>query len=211
MSPAPKVDGRIMTIAEFEPEYMIRALQSYLQSAITSSSAAVGRSLAQLPMLERTMIEVSARCQNVVALEALLRSIQAPDHPLLLDEKRKPAIEIEDSDEDEDTVGGKKNNLLDPLLHSLDTSSLASYFWRSLASSLSGRVSEVLSRGGVSARTLRSQKEMVRNEIRECVLRGSKMPQGVLGKGSGTGEQVVGNWEREAAVMVGAVIGALGR
>ena len=36
------------------------------------------------------------------------------------------------------------------------------------------------------------------------------MPQSALG-GSGGKEEVVGNWEREAAVMVGSVIGAFGR
>jgi Golgi transport complex subunit 5 len=211
LSPAPKIDGQKMKHKDFEPDYMLRALQSYLQSAITSSSAAIGRALSQLPLLERTMIEVSARCQNIVALEALLRSIQAPVHPLLqnIASNAKAGMDIAE-EEIEDVPHEDEDNLLDPLLHSLDTSSLPSYFWRSLASSLTARVQDIVNRGGVSARTLRTQKDMVRAEIRECVLRGSKMPQSVLGTGSG-GEEVIGNWEREAAVMVGSVIGALGR
>ncbi|RMZ83322.1 hypothetical protein DV737_g1711, partial [Chaetothyriales sp. CBS 132003] len=84
LSPAPRIDGAKMSECDFEPEYLLRALQSYLQSAITSSSAAIGRALAQLPLLERTMVEVSARCQNVIALETLLGGITAPSHPLLL-------------------------------------------------------------------------------------------------------------------------------
>lgn len=210
LSSAPKLDGQKMKEDDFEPDYMLRALQSYLQSAITSSSAGIGRALAQLPALERTMIEVSARCQNIVALEALLRGIEAPTHPLL----RPAAISQDDAqgfDADvENAQDEKRGNLLNPLLQSLDTASLPSYFWRSLASSLTPRVQEILSRGGVSARTLRTQKDMVRNEIRECVLRGSKMPQSVV-DGAGGKEEVVGSWEREAAVMVGSVIGAFGR
>ena len=210
LSPAPKIDGQRMNEQDFEPDYMLRALQSYLQSAITSSSAAIGRALGQLPALERTMIEVSARCQNILALEALLRSIRAPTHPLLKPPETNRHV-TEDLDDDTGTEEGKKGNLLDPLLQALDTSSLPSYFWRSLASSLSSRVQDILTRGGVSARTLRTQKDFVRSEIRECVLRGSKMPQSLLGTGPGGKEEIVGNWEREAAVMVGSVIGALGR
>jgi hypothetical protein len=211
LSPAPRIDGKNMQKADFEPDYLLRALQSYLQSAITSSSAAIGRSLAQLPSLEKTLIDVSARCQNIVALEALLRSVQAPKHPLL----QEPAHQNEDYDEIEeddavDLAEERKDNLLDPLLLSLDTASLPSYFWRSLASSLSARVQEILHRGGISARTLRSQKENVRGELQECVLRGSKMPASVSGNATGK-EEIVGNWEREAAVMVGAVVGVLGR
>ncbi|RMZ81422.1 hypothetical protein DV738_g2333, partial [Chaetothyriales sp. CBS 135597] len=83
LSPAPRIDGAKMTQTDFEPEYLLRALQSYLQSAITSSSAAIGRALGQLPLLERTTVEVSARCQNIVVLETLLGRITAPAHPLL--------------------------------------------------------------------------------------------------------------------------------
>lgn len=78
---------------------------------------------------------------------------------------------------------------------------------------------DILARGGVSARTLRSNRERLRDELRACVLRGSQMPVGSLSKvgnadvevdeGGGGGPLVVGNWEREAAVMVGAVVGAL--
>lgn len=212
LSPAPKLDGQMMKEADFEPDYMLRALQSYLQSAITSSSAAIGRALSQLPMLERTMIEVSARCQNVVALEAILRDTYPPKHPLV--QSMLAGVDEEPEEQFEAGLGTQqdsKDSFLDLLLHALDTSSLPSYFWRSLASSLSTRVQEILNRGGVSARTLRTQKETVRSEIRECVLRGSRLPQSVLGTGPGATEEVVGNWEREAAVMVGSVVGLLGR
>ena len=182
-------------VADFQPELLLRTLQHYLHTALTSSSASIGRALSTLPTLERTLLEVSARCQNIVALESLLAAIKPPMHPFL--DKAATA------DESSSDV-----NLLQPLLHSLDTASLPSYFWRSLASSLSPRVQDILTRGGVSARTLRSNRDRVRDEIRQCVLQGSQMPSGVVGRGGG---QVVGNWEREAAVMVGSVVGALGR
>jgi len=63
---------------------------------------------------------------------------------------------------------------------------------------------EIMNRGGVSARTLKSNRNGVREAIRECVVRGSQAPSGVKGtEGS--------NWEREVAVMVGSVVGTLGR
>lgn len=59
-----------------------------------------------------------------------------------------------------------------------------------------------MARGGVAARALKGARERVREGVRECVLRGSRSP----GVGAGKGE-----WEREAAVMVGSVVGGLGR
>ncbi|TKX21150.1 putative golgi transport complex subunit 5 [Elsinoe australis] len=90
--------------------------------------------------------------------------------------------------------------LLPLLLHSLDTSSLPSYFWRTLASGMTARVMEILGRGGVSARTLRSNKDRVASLIRECVLNSSKATDGEAQK-----------FDREAAVMVGSVVGVMGR
>ena len=221
LSPAPRIDGHKMKKHDFEPEYLIRALQAYLQTAITSSSASIGRALGQLPNLDRALLEASARCQNVIALEVLLRGVSAPEHPLL-----QPAIPItnldslnitDDSDSEEDDImtpskQAASENFLTLLLHAFDTASLPSYFWRSLASSLSTRVQEILSRGGVAARTLRSQRDAVRTEIRECVLRGSRLPRTVaLTSATSKADEVVGNWEREAAVMVGSVVGLLGR
>ena len=177
------------TLETFQPSLLLNALQDYLQTALKSSLASLARSLAQLPSLERTLLEVSARCQNIVALETLLESIKPPSHPLL------------DSGEE----GTKRiTNFLQPLLQALDTSSLPSYFWRSLASSLSPKVQEIMQRGGVSARTLRTRKDGVRDAIRESVNRGSQLPGAPLSKGKVV---TAGNWEREAAVMVGAVLG----
>lgn len=185
----------------FQPDLLIKALQDYLQTALKSSLASLTRSLATLPTLDRTLVEISARCQNIVALEALLESIKPPPHPLLSRVSRSP------SDGTSDAPPGIPN-FLSPLLHSLDTASLPSYFWRTLASALSPRVQEILNRGGVSARTLRSNKDGVREKLRGCVDRGSRLPEGL---GLGRGKEVVGGWEREAAVMVGAVVGVLGR
>lgn len=221
LSPAPRINGEKMARKDFEPEYLIRALQGYLQTAITSSAASIGRALGQLPTLDRALLEASARCQNVVALEVLLRGISAPDHPLLRAEDSDGSVKNiadEDSDEEDDEVSDStlqsSDIFLTILLNALDTASLPSYFWRSLASSLAPRVSDILNRGGVAARTLRSQRDAVRAEIRDCVLRGSRMPRNVAVGNSGAAakaEEAANNWEREAAVMVGSVLGPLGR
>lgn len=200
----------------FEPTYLISILQDYLRRAITASLAGLTSALTTLPKLERTLLEVSARCQNIVALEILLGGLKPPEHPLLSPNR---------SDSTNGLVGTNGTSaaihtttipetLLTPLLTSLDTSSLPSYFWRSMASQLSSRVQKIVRDGGVSARTLRSNKDRVRDAIRGCVNRGSTLPGSVggLAKGrEGTKDVMVGNWEREAAVMVGAVVNALGR
>jgi hypothetical protein len=191
---SPVKDGA--TLSSFEPTLVISSLQEYLQTALKSSLAALTRSLATLPTLDRTLAEVSARCQNIIALESLLSSISPPAHPGL-------------TTEDTERSNGTSSNFLQPLLQSLDTSSLPSYFWRSLASNLSPRVQEILSKGGVSARTLRANKDRVREAVRTCVDRGSQLP-GSAGRRRGAGMDGR-SWEREAAVMVGAIIGPISR
>ncbi|KAK5126340.1 hypothetical protein LTR85_010576 [Meristemomyces frigidus] len=191
------------TLASFEPTLLISALQTYLQTALTSSLAALTRALATLPTLDRTLLEISARCQNIVALEALLESIKPPSHPLLAPSTTTQTSTTGDTD--------AILNFLQPLLRHLDTSSLPSYFWRTLAGQLSARVSEILARGGVSARTLRTNRDRVREMVRECVDRGSQLPVSALALGGRPEGDKAGNWEREAAVMVGSVIGPLQR
>ena len=182
--------SRTTTLKSFEPRLLITALQDYLSTAIKSSAASLGRSLATLPTLDRTLLEISARCQNIVALEALLESIKTPSHPFFGSQGSSSAA-----------PATAATNFLDPLLNALDTSSLPSYFWRTLASNLSPRMQEILQKGGVSLRTLRTNKEHVREKLRRCVDQGSQLPNGVtVGKGK------VVTWEREAAVMVGAVM-----
>ncbi|KAL9625552.1 MAG: hypothetical protein Q9160_000265 [Pyrenula sp. 1 TL-2023] len=162
---------------------LLSTLTTYLSNALTSSLSSLTRSLSTLSSntLPRTLLEASTRCQNIVALETLLST-----HPM---------------------------SLLPRLLTHLDTSSLPSYFWRSLAAGLEPRVAEIVNRGGAQARLLKKEKDRVRESLRECVLRGSQMPKGVEigGRGGGEGGFVVGGWEREAAVMAAAVLGALGR
>ena len=209
LSPTPSTT---IPAGDFEPELLLATLKGYIHSSLTSSLAALSRALSMLPTLDRALHEVSSRCQHIVALEALLETVKPPPHPFLsLSSPSSPA---------KSSPPSKKppTNLLQPLHTYLDTPSLPSYFWRSLASALSPRVHDILARGGVSARTLRSNRERLRDELRACVLRGSQMP-GHLSKvgnagaevdeGGGGGPLVVGNWEREAAVMVGAVVGAL--
>ena len=177
----------LVTLHLLSPQLLLSALQSYLRTSLTSSLASIARALANLPNLDRTLLEVSARCQNIVALEALLETVKAPSHPTNQTESGSSEL----------------SNFLQPLLAALDTSSLPSYFWRSLAEGLAGRVSDLVARGGLNARTLRSQRDRVRESIRDCVFKGSQGPGGARGR--------EGAWEREAAVMVGSVIGALGR
>ena len=177
----------LVTLHLLSPQLLLSALQSYLRTSLTSSLASIARALANLPNLDRTLLEVSARCQNIVALEALLETVKAPSHPINKTQ----------------SGGSELSNFLQPLLAALDTSSLPSYFWRSLAEGLAGRVSDLVARGGVNARTLRSQRDRVRESIRDCVFKGSQGPGGARGR--------EGAWEREAAVMVGSVIGALAR
>ena len=176
---------------DFQPPLLLSALQTYLQTALTSSLASLARALGTLPTLPRTLLEVAARCQNIVALEPLLESIKPPT--ALLPSHNRDSIGVS-------AAGAATANLLQPLLAALDTASLPSFFWRSLASGLAGRVQEIVNRGGVSARTLRSQREKVRESIRDCVVRGSQGAKGGQG-----------GWEREVGVMVGSVLGPLGR
>jgi hypothetical protein len=193
------------SVETFEPTLLISALQSYLQTALTSSLASIARALATLPTLERTLLEVSARCQNIVALEALLESIKPPPHPMFANSEMTTTTGNANGE-----PSTRTSNFLAPLLRHLDTSSLPSFFWRSLAGQLTAKVQEILARGGVSARTLRTNRDRVRDAIRECVDRGSQLPVSGLSQTRKDGGKV-GNWEREAAVMVQSVVGPLHR
>ncbi|KAL1854239.1 Conserved oligomeric Golgi complex subunit [Paecilomyces lecythidis] len=232
LSPAPRPKT---PASEYRPELLLSTLQGYMHTSLTTSLTALTKSLTMLPTLERTLIEISARCQDIVALETILGTLRPPQHPLLeshttpkeppttvppTEKQLQPPNDQAQSSATATTSSTTTDNLLQPLLQSLDTSSLPSYFWRSLASSLRSRVHDIVSRGGVSARTLKSNADRLRSELRECVLRGSQLPAaGVLGRDKGFSSKrdasekpvVVGNWEREAAVMVGAVVNTLGK
>ncbi|MCJ1326429.1 hypothetical protein MMC10_003093 [Thelotrema lepadinum] len=199
----------------FQPTLLLNALQTYLQTALTSSTASLARALASLPTLPRALTEVSARCENIVALESLLASIAPPTHPLLpetnhdtttpeTDNANPPALSA--LKQQQQNQQQQPPNLLLPLLAALDTSSLPSFFWRSLAGQLSPKVSEILGRGGVAARALRGQRERLRESIREAVLRGCEGAKSGSGSSSGNAS---GGWEREVGVMVGGVVGAI--
>jgi len=179
---------------DFQPELLLSTLHGYVQNTAAASLNNLSRALSMLPTLERTLPDISARCQDLFALEAILSVIRPPAHPSLPQQSPEP-----------------KTNLLKHLLASLDASSLPSYFWRSLASSLSGRVQEIIHRGGVSARTLRSNRDRLKTEIRDCVLRGSQLPPTAVGMEKQSAAEGQGNWEREAAVMVSSVVGVLER
>jgi hypothetical protein len=204
---SPVKPGSKTTPETFTPTLLLSALTTYLQTALTSSLASLTRALATLPTLDRTLLEIAARCQNIVALESLLSTTYAPSHPFLQTPTPTKASAQQ----------AQPDSLLPSILSHLDTSSLPSYFWRSLASQLSSRVQAILDRGGVSARTLRSNKEKIRDAVRDCVDRGSRLPQaagltGGIKDGQGLATLAVRkNWEREAAVMVGSIVGVMGR
>lgn len=196
--------------ADFHPELLLSTLQGYIQTTTVASLNNLSRGLTMLPSLDRTLPEITARCQDIHALEAILSTIKAPSHPSLPQPQEQTSSSS--SSPSPPSSDSKPTSLLTPLLTSLDTPSLPSYFWRSLASSLSPRIQEIIHRGGVSARTLRSNRDKLKREIRECVLRGSQLPQSALGVGMEKRDQGQNqNWEREAAVMVSAVVGVLER
>ncbi|KAI2705702.1 hypothetical protein CBS147317_2654 [Penicillium roqueforti] len=206
LSPLPKGAS---TAADYKPELLLSTLQGFMHTAIMTSVNALARALTQLPIMNQTLADTSARCQDIVALESILKNIRPPPHPLLA----STATSDEPAPESQ-TAASNKYNLLQPLLQALDTTSLPSYYWRSLASSLAPRVQDIVNRGGVSSRTLRSNRDRLRVEIKECVLRASQVSATSLlaEKGRpGTDTVVVGNWEREAAVMVSSIVGSLGR
>jgi hypothetical protein len=210
LSPVPSSSTTITTTKgtrTFEPTLMLAALQEYLQTQLKSSLASLARALAQLPTLDRTLLEISARCQNIVALQSLLETTKAPSHPLLASPSPSPSPATLPASESPSL----QTNLLQPLLQALDTSSLPSYFWRTLASNMANRVQDLMNRGGVSARTLKSNKDKVRDLVRECVNRGSQFPGGSSAasvKGVSSSSAIV-TWEREAAVMVSSIVGQI--
>ncbi|KAL8680425.1 MAG: hypothetical protein Q9186_003385 [Xanthomendoza sp. 1 TL-2023] len=183
-----RTTSALLTLQLLNPRLLIAALQTYLRASLTSSLTSMGKALNNLPTLDRTLLEVSARCQNIMALESLLAATKPP--------QTTPPDSIAQVQE-------HLTNLLEPLLAALDTSSLPSFFWRSLAEGLGPRVADLVARGGVTARALRGQRDRVKDSVRDCVLRGSQSP--------GDPTRQAGAWEREAAVMVGSVTGALGR
>lgn len=224
LSPATKAGSNSTSRDGFDAEYLIMALQTYLQNAVSSSAASIARGLSQLPNLDRACSEVSGRCQNVVGFEVMLAQVTVPEHPSFKQEQQSDAqrdvedeldeqdiddieVELKELDLREQADMEQRTSVLELLLKSLDTNSLVSYFWRSLASNLTSRVQEIMNRGGVTARTLKSNRDMVRDEIRDCVARGSKTPTGLTEARSSS----IANWEREAAVMVQSVIGPLNR
>ncbi|EFQ27387.1 hypothetical protein CGRA01v4_04462 [Colletotrichum graminicola] len=179
-APAHKTD-------RWAPQLLLAALEGYLRSALQSSIASLSRSLTQFSTLERTFAEISARCQNVVALELVLESTKLPTHLLVAAPERQ-------------------TNMLQPLLAHLETGSLPSYFWRTMAGSLGPRVQEIVNRGGHAGRSLRDSRVTIVDAMRDCVVKGCQMPRALKGKTRGEG-----NWDREAAVMVGSVLNNLGR
>lgn len=180
-------------LEKWTPRFLLQALESYIRTALQSGVTTLSRSLGQLPTLDKSLAEVTAKCQNIVSLEIVLEATKTPSHPLL-----PPGAQ---------QLG--QVPLLQSLLAHLETSSLPSYYWRTMAGSLTGRVQDIVNRGGVVARTLKSNKTSVGEAIRQAVARGCQPPN-ALSAARGK-DKAPGNWDREIAVMTGSVLNNLGR
>lgn len=177
---------------KWTPRLLVQALDTYIRSSLQTSITTLARSLGQLSSLDRALAEVTIKCQTIVALELVLEGLKPPSHPLL--------------------QGSHQSHLpsfLQPLLAQLETGSLASYFWRTMAGSLSTRVQDIVNRGGAVARTLKASKNNVGDSIRQAVNRGSQLPTAFAGPKAKAKADT--NWDREIAVMVGSVVNNLGR
>lgn len=204
-------------LSEFQPQLMIASCDAYIRAALSASSASLARALAALSTLPRVLTEVSARCQNVSALEKLLASTTPPEHALLLTShdslenhggtKNSTSSAQELLQNSHNGTQDRPKTLLTPLLDALDTTSLPSYFWRSLAGDVSHRVTDLMGRGGVGARQLRASRDRLRDSLREAVLRGCE---GALAHDR-TATAGTSVWEREVGVMVSSVLGPIGR
>lgn len=175
---------------KWAPRLLLQNLETYIRSSLQTSITVLSRALGQLPTLDKALLEVSSKCQNIIALEMVLESAKPPAHPLL-----PVSTQI------------AQPNFLQPLLSHLETGSLPSFFWRSMAGGLAGRVQDIVNRGGVVARTLRTNKANVGDTIRQAVIKGCQPPNALAG---GKGKlKTDGNWDREVAVMVGSVVNNL--
>jgi hypothetical protein len=201
---------------KWTPGLLVQALEEYVRTAVQSSVAGMARGLGQLPTLERALGEVVGRCQNVVALEMVLEATRPPGHPLLTPPVLPPQPQATpdgaaESATERAHVYTPPPNLLQPLLSHLETGSLASFFWRTMAGSVSTRVQEMMSRGGVAARTLKTNKTAVGDAIREAVAAGSAVPSSLAGLSKRGKAKEEKRWDMETAVMVGSVVNNLGR
>ncbi|KAF3192199.1 hypothetical protein TWF225_000461 [Orbilia oligospora] len=198
-------------------------ITSYLQSQLTTSLASISRSLTTLSTLDRTLNEVSTRAANIVALEKILQSIPAnistnPSQLTFSTPAFDPTsglsdttnVDSSDDDSEDETTeiggpsSGKKKEpqetLLTPLLSSLDTPSLTTHFFRTLASNLDPRVREIMSKGGLAAKNLRDSRDKVRNGLRDCVIRGVN-----AGNAAGSSSSRLGSTTQDGKGLEGLV------
>ncbi|EGR48168.1 intra-Golgi transport complex, subunit 5 [Trichoderma reesei QM6a] len=179
---------------KWSPKLLLQALETYVRSPLQASTAALSRSLGQLPTLDKSLAEVVSHCQNIASLELILETIETPTHPLFPAPAKKKQ---------------QQHSLYQLLLSRFETSSLVSYFWRTMASNISTRVQEIATRGGIVARTLRTNKNVVGDAIRQAVVRGGQAPN--VFASSKKKPVAEASWDREIAVMVGSVLNNIGR
>ncbi|KAF3931871.1 hypothetical protein ABW19_dt0207258 [Dactylella cylindrospora] len=225
LSPTSYTPSATTSAANAKPpmSLLTTTITSYLQSQHTASLASLSRSLTTLSTLDRTLTEVSTRAANIVALEKILQSIPAniSSNPALLPIPKPQSSlldpsssAISDSDSDDGEGGGKteeeEETLLTPLLISLDTPSLTTHFFRTLASNLDPRVREIMSRGGLAAKNLRDSRDRVRSGLRDCVIRGVNAGTSAAGSAGGATAADGKGLEGLVGMMFGAVA-SLGR
>ncbi|CAI4213336.1 unnamed protein product [Parascedosporium putredinis] len=188
---------------KWTPKFLLQSLEAYLRASLQASATTLARA--------RPVADVGPSSRRGGG--------QAPNHPLF--ESLLPAPPVATAGAAGPAAAAAvaaqlqkqqpQQNLLQPLLGYLETGSLASYYWRTLASNMVSRVQELSNRGGVVARTLKTNRANVGDAIRECVIKGSQTPRALLAvknRKAGDGEEV--KWDREIAVMVGSVVNNLG-
>ncbi|KOS23361.1 Conserved oligomeric Golgi complex subunit 5 [Escovopsis weberi] len=187
LSPSPSPSAGIDPDA-WTPRLLLQALESHIHLSLQTSVSSVARALAQLPILDKALSEVASRCQSIVSLGIILEAAKPPPHPRL-----PRAAQLK-----------QPPSLIEYLLSRLETGSLTSYFWRTLASNLASRVQDTMARGGVAARTLRTNKAAVGDAVRQAVVKGCQPPTALVNGKEKAKADV--NRDREIAIMVGSVM-----
>ena len=177
------------------PSLMLNTLRRSIQAVATSSVAAIIRSFGSLPTLDNTLLEVTVQCQTVIALEAILSSTSVPSLP------------VQETALADLTPDFSPQSLLELLLMDLETTSLPSFYWLTMAGLLTTSMQDLVNRGGQNIRILKASREKLKECIRNCVIRSYTVPLASMESASLVAQPRT--WEREAAVMIGAILGPL--
>jgi hypothetical protein len=180
--------------------YLAGAVGGHIQGAINSSSTRLLRALSNESSVDSAFANIASLCRNLVALSALLSSTPTPSASTDLS-TAAPIIQQTSS------------SLLPDILDTLDTPSLVSYFWRSLASNLSKKIADLAHQRPAVARYMRNSRNTLREGVSNMILRGSRLSDsGSTGAAAfikeGAQSKQQQRWDREIAVMTGAIVGS---